>query len=440
MEEVTVTTATVDLADVRALRGGRSSRSLRGAKLHAYPRVEVDFLLSPENGVDEISVPVLMPIEFKTYSRMEEIAQAPALWLWDYLRRSSMSGFFLLLNGGVDSSSVACIVYSMCDQVHKAVQNGNVAVLEDLRRITEKENFLPANPKEICQELFTTCYMAAENSSAESNSLVHDLTDSIGCYHYSINLHAIVNACITVFTSVTGFFPKSLTNGGCNRENVALQNLRSRIMTTMSYLFAQLTLWSRGRNGGLLVLASSNVDQTLCGNYTKYGCSSADLNPIGSISEADLSAFLRYAKEEFNIPCLKEISQENTGSMQKSLSSGGIEETKTSLTFEEVSLYGKLRLVARCGPVSMFRKLLHLWKNSYSPFEIAQKVKYFFRCYCTNRHKMTTLTPSYHADECSPDDNRYDMRQFLYPPLKWQFRNIDQQVKKLKENSSSELD
>jgi NAD+ synthase (glutamine-hydrolysing) len=34
--------------------------------------------------------------------------------------------------------------------------------------------------------------------------------------------------------------------------------------------------------------------------------------------------------------------------------------------------------------------------------------------YSINRHKMTTLTPAYHAENYSPDDNRYDLRQFLY--------------------------
>jgi hypothetical protein len=33
-----------------------------------------------------------------------------------------------------------------------------------------------------------------------------------------------------------------------------------------------------------------------------------------------------------------------------------------------------------------------------SPAEVAGKVKDFFRFYSINRHKMTTLTPSYHAE------------------------------------------
>jgi NAD+ synthase (glutamine-hydrolysing) len=42
---------------------------------------------------------------------------------------------------------------------------------------------------------------------------------------------------------------------------------------------------------------------------------------------------------------------------------------------------------------------------------------------------MTILTPSCHAETYSPDDNRFDHRQFLYNHTwKWQFNAIDEQV------------
>ena len=41
---------------------------------------------------------------------------------------------------------------------------------------------------------------------------------------------------------------------------------------------------------------------------------------------------------------------------------------------------------------------------------------------------MTTLTPAYHAEAYSPDDNRFDLRQFLYPSWKRQFDSIDAMV------------
>lgn len=65
----------------------------------------------------------------------------------------------------------------------------------------------------------------------------------------------------------------------------------------MAYLFAQLMLWAKGRPGGLLVLGSANVDESLRGYLTKYDCSSADVNPIGGISKTDLKLFLKFAKD-----------------------------------------------------------------------------------------------------------------------------------------------
>ena len=37
--------------------------------------------------------------------------------------------------------------------------------------------------------------------------------------------------------------------------------LQARIRMVLAYLFAQLSLWARGRSGGLLVLGSANVDE-----------------------------------------------------------------------------------------------------------------------------------------------------------------------------------
>ena len=52
---------------------------------------------------------------------MEEIAQGPALWMWDYLRRSGARGFFLPLSGGSDSSSVAALIASMSYLVFNSI-------------------------------------------------------------------------------------------------------------------------------------------------------------------------------------------------------------------------------------------------------------------------------------------------------------------------------
>ena len=70
---------------------------------------------------------------------------------------------------------------------------------------------------------------------------------------------------------------------------------KARLRMVVSYLFAQLMLWARGRLGGLLVVGSANVDESLRGYLTKYDCSSADINPIGGISKTDLKGFLKHS-------------------------------------------------------------------------------------------------------------------------------------------------
>jgi NAD+ synthase (glutamine-hydrolysing) len=88
------------------------------------------------------------------------------------------------------------------------------------------------------------------------------------------------------------------------------------------------------------------------------------------------------------------------------------------MTYAELDDFGRLRKIQRDGPVSMFEHLLVKWQDKINsdtgrlitPKEIAEKVKRFFRFYAINRHKMTVLTPSYHAEEYGTDDNRYDLR------------------------------
>jgi NAD+ synthase (glutamine-hydrolysing) len=103
------------------------------------------------------------------------------------------------------------------------------------------------------------------------------------------------------------------------------------------------------------------------------------------------------------------------------------------MTYDELDVFGRLRKISKSGPLTMFERLLYEWP-SLEPKEIAIKVKRFFYYYSINRHKMTTLTPSYHAENYGTDDNRFDHRQFLYDSSwEWQFEEIDKIVKMMEE-------
>eukprot|EP00879_Flechtneria_rotunda_P028380 GHRR01030485.1.p1 GENE.GHRR01030485.1~~GHRR01030485.1.p1 ORF type:complete len:209 (+),score=65.12 GHRR01030485.1:1894-2520(+) len=197
----------------------------------------------------------------------------------------------------------------------------------------------------------------------------------------------------------------------------------------MAFLLAQLTPWVRGRKGFLLVLGSANVDEALRGYLTKYDCSAADINPIGGISKADIRSFLKWAAVNLEYSHLAEVESAPPTAELEPLREGQKpqnDEDDMGMTYEELGVYGRLRKIVRCGPVAMYRHCCQMWRDRYPPTVIADKVKSFFKCYAINRHKATVLTPSYHAESYSPDDNRFDHRQFLYNnSWPWQFKRID---------------
>ncbi|XP_060812637.1 glutamine-dependent NAD(+) synthetase [Bombus pascuorum] len=445
LDEVEVIVATFDLEDIRSYRNNIRSRSHLAARQPSYPRIKVDFALTSDI---LISIPPDRPIDVDLgpyedenatgklvyHTPDEEISLAPACWLWDYLRRSCQGGFFLPLSGGVDSASSACMVYSMCDMIVDSVNKGDAQVLSDIRKIVGDCEYVPTDPKQLCNTLLVTCYMGTENSSAETKARAAELANQIGSYHHSIVIDVAVSAILTIFQQVTKLTPRFKVQGGSPRENLALQNIQARLRMVIAYLFAQLMLWVRGRPGGLLVLGSSNVDEALRGYFTKYDCSSADINPIGGIAKNDLKSFLSYFRRKHGITALDKILDAPATAELEPLQGGQLaqlDEIDMGMTYKELGIFGRLRKQDCAGPFTMFCRLVHMWDKCTSK-EVADKVKHFYRCYAINRHKMTILTPSCHAETYSPDDNRFDHRPFLYNHTwKWQFNAIDEQVKGL---------
>lgn len=194
----------------------------------------------------------------------------------------------------------------------------------------------------------------------------------------------------------------------------------------------------------MLVLGTSNIAEGLRGYLTKYDCSSADINPIGGINKTDIKAFLVYFSERTSLDVLREIAEANpSAELRPSQGSGTystqLDEDEMGMTYAELDEYGKLRKIERQGPLAMFEHLLLEWSDrQLTAKQIADKVKKFFRYYAINRHKTTVLTPSYHCENYGTDDNRFDLRQFLYDTT-WehQFAEIDKVVKEIESKEIS---
>ena len=428
LDDVEVITATVDLQEVSSFRRSISSRSVQATQVDNIQRISVDFDLTTSQFIAPTK-----PITVFYHQPEEEIAYGPACWLWDYLRRSGSSGYFVPISGGADSSSTIALVGSMCQLVVESISRGNQQTLADIRKVLADETYMPSSAHKLANRILHTCYMASENSSKDTKDRAQAISEQIGNFHLNANIDGIVSSFLSLFVRLTGKRPQFKVNGGSLSENLALQNIQARTRMVLAYLLAQLLPWVRGYKGGLLVLGSANVDESLRGYVTKYDCSSADINPIGGISKRDLQNFLRWAANHLGYPALIDVVNAPPTAELEPITENyhQKDEIDMGMTYDELSKFGILRKVHRCGPVRMFEKLVYEWGH-LSPTIVAEKVKRFFFYYSVNRHKMTTMTPSYHAELYSPEDNRFDLRQFLYNVRwSWQFRKIDQLVKNL---------
>ena len=134
----------------------------------------------------------------------------------------------------------------------ESIQKGNTKALEDIRyRIVGDSDYTPRDPKELCNRIFVTLYIGTKNSSMETRNRAAKLAKQIGSHRIDINIDKLVTAMVEIFAEANqGRTPQFSAHGGSVRENLALQNVQARSRMVMSYLFAQLNLWTRDRRGG----------------------------------------------------------------------------------------------------------------------------------------------------------------------------------------------
>jgi NAD+ synthase (glutamine-hydrolysing) len=67
------------------------------------------------------------------------------------------------------------------------------------------------------------------------------------------------------------------------------------------------------------------------------------------------------------------------------------------MTYEELSYYGKLRKIQGCGPYSMFCKLVHTWKERFSPREVSRSVCFLLAYNQNDARLVSGLKPRCHC-------------------------------------------
>jgi NAD+ synthase (glutamine-hydrolysing) len=435
LEDVEVVTATINVDDVEAFRPIQTlnNTSLDIEASHELS-VNYDICSGQSNAASNGHA---QRIERPTFQMEEQMEMGPACWIWDYLRRSNAAGFVVPLSGGIDSGCTATIIFSMCRLVIDALQAGNTQVKADVQRIAGAKDWLPRNPSELCNRILHTIYMGVSGHSSEkTRSRARRLAEAIGSHYTDMNIDHVYQAEKDLLRQYIGHTPTF--ESGLPAENLALQNIQARIRMVTAYYFAQMLPTTRGRPGGgtLLVLGSINVEECVRGSLTKHDCSSADLSPIGSFSKLQIRSFIRWACASFALPVLDEFLNATPSAELEPTRFGQDDFKDMGMTHLELSTFARLRKEMRLGPFSMFQQLLFNWRGQKSSRAIAHVVKKFHHFYGINRHKMSSLTPAYHAGKSNPDDHRYDMRPMLYPGFEesWSCKRIDELTEQLEKS------
>lgn len=438
LQDVEVKTALVDLDEIWAWRTSRSrGMQTNDPAVQKLERVQVEFNLCQTTNAPMVKLTPAM--EPRYHLPEEEIALGPACYLWDYLRRSRAAGYLVPLSGGIDSCATATIVYSMCRIVVAEIKAGNEVVKADAKRLCSGNDPTQLTAEQLCNSIFSTVFMGmVQQSSKETRSRAKELSATIGANHIDTNIDEMVQSLHHVVTGILDFEPKFKVHGGSQSENLALQNFQSRSRMVLAYALGQLIPTARGGAGGLLILGSANVDECLRGYLTKYDCSSADINPIGGISKTDLKRFIKWAETNFDLPILGQFLDAVPTAELEPITETYVQsdEADMGFTYDELSILGRLRKTYKLGLVGMFERLAVDWSDRMKPADVYKKVRDFMYYYAINRHKMTTMTPALYLESYTPDDNRYDLRPFLYPRFTFEHRKVENMLKKMEDGAA----
>lgn len=90
--------------------------------------------------------------------------------------------------------------YQECNNFHSCsvsfALDSDADVLADVRKIVNDETYVPEDPREFCKRIFTTCYMASENSSQDTRNRAKLLAEQIGRYKMLQRNHVLAKSFI----------------------------------------------------------------------------------------------------------------------------------------------------------------------------------------------------------------------------------------------------
>jgi NAD+ synthase (glutamine-hydrolysing) len=317
------------------------------------------------------------------YPKEWEFAQASALGLFDYLRKSKSKGFVLSLSGGADSSTVAILVAEM---VRRGLEELGLQAFCKKIGFNNWEKY-QANPeKSLVNELLTTAYQGTSNSSKDTFESAKSLAESIGAKFY----HWTIDEEVTSYTSkIENAIGRKLT---WERDDITLQNIQARARSPIIWMLANIN--------HALLLATSNRSEGDVGYTTMDGDTSGSISPIAAVDKYFVLHWLRWAEKNLNREGLRKVNcLQPTAELRPSERKQTDE--KDLMPYAVIVEIEKLAIRDRRSPMDIFWLLKE--ELDLNPEELKGYIKKFFQLWARNQWKRERLAPSFHLDQFNVD-------------------------------------
>ncbi len=323
--------------------------------------------------------------ENKTKIEYEEFSRLVSLGLFDYLRKSKLSGFVVSLSGGADSAAVSVLVYLMTYFGCKELGLANF-----LEKLNLK--FKATSEKEIVKQLLLCVYQSTENSSATTKNAAKKLAEEINASFHEIDVNKIYKDYVTLIENAEN------TKLTWQNQDLALQNIQSRVRSPAIWMFANL------RNA--LLLVTSNRSEAAVGYATMDGDTSGSLAPIAGVDKNFIRNWLKWLEttgleDRLKFSNLKFINEQQPTAELRPLSEQQTDE-QDLMPYELLAFIEKEFLEQRKSPDEIIEAAINSFPNF--PKQLVNKwVDKFFALWTRNQWKRERFAPSFQIDTISTD-------------------------------------
>lgn len=326
--------------------------------------------------------------ESNQHVKFEEFSRAVSLALFDYLRKSKMSGFVVSLSGGRDSA--ACIVLISLMVKYGIKELG----LEDFIAKLPNSNLKDCKtPNDIVNQLLTTAYQGTANSSDTTLKAAAAVAEEVGAVHHVLDIEPLVAGYRQLIEQALG---RKLSWA---QDDTALQNIQARVRSPGIWMFANIQ--------NALLLATSNRNEAAVGYATMDGDTSGSLSPLAGIDKPFLCKWLVWLEYvgancgEFKFPALRAInSQKPTAELR--------EQDKHQTDEDDLMPYPVLDaceiafVQGMKTPIEVF-ETVKVQFPQYSTTDFAIWIPRFFKMWSRNQWKRERYAPSFHLDDHGND-------------------------------------